>query len=188
MCSRTQHIYWLASSVLVHFNDHKIFYLMFSMFGKFHTSACDLYTPGPCDEQCGGGNQHVITRMCNSSAGESYPCRMSSVSCNTAPCDGEYIETHMSGNTSPCDGEYIETHMSGNTAPCDGEYTKTHISGNKAWGCRDTTPVLKNTCRRTQLNNYTWDCCLDGIFQFVFKNPIKCCYFKIQNSFLKPII
>ena len=65
---------------------------------KFDTAACELYTFGPCDEPCGGGNQQAVTKMCNSSTGDApYPCGIVDVSCNTAPCDSEYIDTHISG-------------------------------------------------------------------------------------------
>ena len=54
-------------------------------------AGCDLYEFGPCDKDCGGGYQKAVTKMCNSSNDEApYPCDTIEVSCNTAPCDGEY--------------------------------------------------------------------------------------------------
>ena len=64
-----------------------------SLIQTLYVAACDLYTFGPCGKDCGGGNQQAVTRMCSGTANEPpYPCGMVAVSCNTAPCEGEYID------------------------------------------------------------------------------------------------
>ena len=66
---------------------------MANLVQKRYVAACELYTFGPCDKDCGGGNQQAVTDMCSGTADESpFPCGMVSVSCNTSPCEGEYID------------------------------------------------------------------------------------------------